>query len=813
MESLWRDVRYGFRSLARAPGLTAVMVATIALGIGANTAIFSVTNAVLFRPLPAREAERLVIPLAMQGPDPFGISAIDFEEWRKQELLFDGLGVGQILSHNVTGDTEPERVAATAIDAEFLPTVCIMPILGRNFVPEETRGSATALVVILSHGIWQRRFGGDPHVLGRILRLDGRDHAVVGVMPPDFDLPLRSQLWTPFSLDTVPTELRGSKRLTAIARVRAGVSLDQAEKRLQSIALQLAEEYPASHAGWSVRLISLRASLLDDFEGRVRTGLVALLGAVAFLLVIACANLGNLLLGRALGREQEMAVRLALGAPRSRLVRQLATECALPLVAGALLGLLLAFWVTPLLVQFSPIRTSAFSSHLLDVALDPRVLLFTVGATVITGLLFTVGPAWRASRTDKVGSLNWKAARITLGPGTRRIMNFAVIGQVALTLALLTAAGIMSRSLAHLQQMPLGFQPAGALTMQLSLTPAQYPQYPQRLAFFEQLLERVRHLPGVRAAGLSTNVPLTPNSWDSRYECEGRPASSASELLITADRLVSAGYLEALGVPLLAGRTISPWDTAESEPVAVITETLANSCWPGQDPIGKRVRRISSGLPTHWMTVVGMVKSVREDRGALRRDRPVWYLPLAQTPNTRHAYLVIRSETDAGSQAANIRREIWSVDPLLPVSGPHPLESYLHELVHPDRFAAFVMLSFALAGLSLAALGIFGLLSYVTTQRTREIGIRMAFGARRGQVLGMVVRHGLGLACMGIGLGVAAAWLVSRYLSTFVQDSQGVSWLAGIGALFALVTVALLATAIPAYHAARVDPLVALRHK
>jgi putative ABC transport system permease protein len=557
----------------------------------------------------------------------------------------------------------------------------------------------------------------------------------------------------------------------------------------------------------------IRLVLLDDFQGQVRAGLLAVLAAVAFLLLIACSNLANLLLGRSLGRGQEIAVRMALGAGGSRLVRQLLTEAALLAAAGGLAGILLAAWATPLLLRLSPIRTSAFSSHLLNIAFDGRVLLFALAVTGATGVLFALAPALRVARADLGGYLKEKTARGSLSTGTRRLMDVSVVAQVALTLVLLTAAGIMIRSFGRLQRLEMGFQPAKTMTLEVNLAPGQYPDYAQRGIFVEQLLERVRRLPGVQAAGVTTNTPLSHNAWDAAFECEGRPRSSASEVLLTADRLVSPGYLETIGVTMLRGRTLSPQDTAASQPVAVITESLAETCWPGQDPIGKRVRRISRVLPNHWMTVVGLARDVREDRNAFRRGRPAWYLPFVQTASARPIHLVVRAERDPLALANDIRREVWALDANQPISAPLPLDASVTELVHPDRFAAFVMLFLALVGMLLATIGIFGLVSYVTGQRTREIGIRMAFGAQRADILKMILRQGLGLVLVGVALGGAAAAAVSKLLASFVFDPQrgDLSTIAGVALV--LAAVALAACWIPARRATRVDPMVALRYE
>jgi predicted permease len=491
----------------------------------------------------------------------------------------------------------------------------------------------------------------------------------------------------------------------------------------------------------------------------------------------------------------------------------LLTDWGVLRAGGAVAGALVAAWATPLLLRFSPIRTSALSGHLLDATFDARVLFFSLGVTLVTGLLFALAPALRVSRADVGQFLREKSSRGSLGGGTRRLMDVSVVAQMALTLALLTAAGMMIRSFTRLTQLDLGFRTARVMTLELNLSPAQYPHYAQRVAFVEALLERVRRLGGVEAAGVTTNTPLSHNAWDARFECEGRPAASASEVPLTADRLVTPGYIETIGVTLLRGRSITAHDTPETEPVAVASESLASFCWPGQEPLGRRVRRVSRVLPSHWMKVVGIVRDVREDRNAFRRSRPTWYLPLAQTPSPRPLFLVVRATGDSLRLGNDIRREVWALDPNQPISAPRPLDAQIVELVHPDRFAAGVMVCFALAGLFLAALGVFGLVSCVTAQRTKEIGIRIAFGAQRGDILKMVLGQGLRLALAGAVLGAAAAAGVARLLASFIFEPKPADpfTIGGVAAL--LVGVALAACAWPALRATRVDPLDILRYE
>ena len=812
METLWQDLRYGARQLLRNSGFTVVVVAVLALGIGANTAMFSVVNAFLLRPLPMREPDRVVQLITLQGTDPVSVSAIDYMVWKTSAKSFENVTLGYPDSRTLTGGGEPLRLSTGLVLADFFSTLGVEPRLGRSFRPEESQG-APAHVALISYGLWQERFGGDPNVLGRTLVLDDEGYEVVGVAAAGFDLPFQSQVWMPFSLDLLTEPQRSIRSYFGVARLKPGVSLAAAEQEVRVIAKRLEAERPSSHAGWSASLVPVRRFLLDDIPGNVHRGLVTLLAAVGFLLLIASANLANLLLGRALGRSHEVAVRLALGASRGRLLRQLLVETSVVLALGAGTGVLLAVWATPLLVEFSPVETLALRDHLFSIPFDTRVLAFTLGVTVLTGLLVGLLPALHASRPNLQQFLNQKADLGSLRARARRLMETTVVLQVALTFTLLAATVMTVQGFARLLQMPLGFRPEGVLSLEMSLPATRYAEPSRRALFAEQLTERARALTEVRAAGISTNAPLSHNYWDARFECEGRPPASESEVLLTADRLVTPGYLEALGVTLLRGRLIAAEDRADSQPVVVVSEALAQVCWPGQDALGKRVRRVSRVFGTITMTVVGLVADVKEDRSAFRRDRPVWYVPYAQLPDSRPFYLLVRTEGEPAALAAQLRREVWALDSNLSVAGIQPLNAYPASLIRPERFSALVMFFFAGMGLMLASVGIFGLLSYVASQRTREIGVRMALGARPSDILRLVVGQGMRLALAGFLLGLVGAVGAMRVVARFVYGAQGMDAVSLLAAAVVLAGVALLACYLPARRAARVDPMVALRYE
>jgi putative ABC transport system permease protein len=823
MQTLWQDLRYGARMLMKKPGFTLIAAFTLALGIGANTAIFSAVNALLLRPLPVEGMDRLVFGFALrEGFDPFGTSLLEYSAYRERSRVFAQSGVGRQQAFNLIGRNEPERLQGAAVMAEYLNTLGVKPIIGRGFTAEEDQPGGPA-VAILGYGLWQRRFGADDRIIGEQLNLDGRNTTVVGVMPPGFDMPMSAEIWTPLQINisSLPLEAQARHNHEMIARLGPGISLERADAELKAVARSLEEEHPQFARGWSYKVIPLRQQLIDDLAGRTRNSLFALLAAVAFLLLICCANVANLLLARGVSREREMAIRSALGAGRSRIVRQLLTESLLLAALGAVIGLLLAYWLVPLLGALSPIQALSLSAFLNDIRIDARVLAFTLFISMLTGALFGLAPALRTGAAGRSMLLIRQGEQRSGGVTGRRLGGALVVGQIAVAMTLLIGGALMARSFQRLQQVDLGFRPEKLLTMQMALSSPKYQQHRPRVAFIEQVLERVRNLPGGASAGVTTNIPLSHSSLDSIFTVEGRPPVNPGEVAMTSSRLVSPGYLETLGVTLVSGRLIKEQDRAGGAPVVVISEELARQAWPGEDPIGKRVRAGRFDQTDRpWLTVVGVVKDVKEDRFNFRINRPAWYISYFEYGqyqfSTRLAAqidLVVKAGDDPASLAASIRRAIRSVDPDQPVSQALTMKEHLADALVAERFGAVLMGSLAFMGLTLAALGLYGVMAYSVSQRAGEFGLRMALGAHPGDIFKLVTAEGVKLIVAGLGIGLTGALAVTRFLSGTLYEVSPTDPITFAFISLALAVVALAACYLPARRATKVDPMVALRRE
>jgi putative ABC transport system permease protein len=822
IDTLVQDLRYGARMLRKNPGFTMTAVITLALGIGANTAIFSAVNALLFRTLPVEGIDRLVFGFSLrEGFDPFGTSLLEYAAYRERGYVFAQSGVGRQQFFNLIGRNEPERLQGAAVMAEFLNTLGVKPIFGRSFTTEEDRPGGPA-VAILGYGLWRRRFGGDGRVIGAHLNLDGRDATVVGVMPPGFDMPLSAEIWTPLQIDirSLPLEAQARHDHEMVARLEQDVSVERADAELKAVARSLEEEHPQFARGWSYGVVPLRQQLIGDLAGRTRKSLFALLAAVAFILLICCANVANLLLARGVSREREMAIRWALGASRGRIVRQLLTESVLLASLGGMTGLLLAYWLVPFLGALSPIQAVSLSAFLNDIRIDARVLAFTLFASALTGALFGLAPALRAAVAGRSMTLIRQGEQRTGGVAGRRLRGALVVGQIAVAVTLLIGGALMAQSFRRLQQVELGFRPEKLLTMQMALSSAKYQEHRQRVAFIERVLEQVEGLPGVVSAGITTNIPLAYSSVDSIFTVEGRPPANPGEVAITASRLVSPGYLETLGVTLVKGRLITEQDRAGGAPVVVISEELARQAWPGEDPIGKRVRAGRFDQTDRpWLTVVGIVKDVKEDRFNFRIHRPVWYIPYFEYSQYQFVPaglatqidLIVKANDDPANLAASIRRAVGSADPDQPVSQMMTMKEQLADALVAERFGAVSMGSLAVLGLTLAALGLYGVMAYSVSQRTGEFGLRMALGARPGEIFKLVTVAGVRLIVAGLGLGLAGALAVTRFLSGTLYGVSPTDPATFTVISFALAVVALAACYLPARRATKVDPMIALR--
>jgi putative ABC transport system permease protein len=819
MDDLFRDLRYGWRMLRARPGFALVAVLTLALGVGANTAIFSAVNALLLRPLPIADVDRVVFGMALRERfDPFGTSVLDYELYRDQARSFASVGLASQRQFNLVGGADPERLNGAAVTASYLATLGVQPELGRLFAGDEDRPGGPAVAVV-SHDLWHRRFGGDPSVIGRTLDLAGRPHSIVGVLPPGFDVPYAAEVWIPMQVafESLPLADRAANGYDLVARLKAGVRMRDADAELKALARRLEQEHPHIRRGWSYGIVPLRQALLADIDGRAKRSLGILGVAVGFLLLICCANVASLLLARGVAREGEIAIRRSLGAAQGRLVRQLLTESLLLALLGGAAGVLFACWARPLLAALNPIQASGLGSVLTDFRIDARVLAFSLAVTLLTGAMCGLLPAWKIARsTGLISVLRQRDHRAASGGGGRRVLGALVVAEVAIAAALLVGGGLLLRSFQRLQDVDLGFRPDGLLMIELPLSPTRYPTLPKRARFVEEVLSRVGTLPQVVAAGTTTNVPMQRGTTlDSIFEVEGRPNTDPSQVPITAHRLVSPGYPATLGVKLVAGRLLDESDREGSLPVAVVSEELVRQAWPSEDAIGKRVRRVRAGERGPWMTVVGVVRDAKEDRFNFRVRRPVWYLPYAQQafapPVELPLVLVVRTNGDPMGVAAAVRTAVRAVDADQPVGSVMPLREQLADVLVAERFSAVLIATLAAAGLLLAALGLYGVMAYTVGQRTGEIGLRMALGARPADVLRLVVGQGFGLVAAGLLLGIAGAWTLTRLLSSALYEVSPSDPATFAAVALVLAASALLACWLPARRAARIDPMSALR--
>ena len=799
MESLCQDLRYGLRGLAKNPGFTLVAVLTLALGIGANSAIFSVVNAVLLRPLPYREPERIVT--ALRGGW-FPIAPANFLDWRAQQSAFEQIGAAQAWGPTLTGRERPEQVGALQVTSDLFSVLGVSPALGRTFLPGEDQPGA-GKVVVLSHHLWQRRFGGDPALVGQTITLNGDGYTVVGVMPAGFQFApfwvTNAELFAPLNLGPRAGD-RAGQSLRVFARLKEGVTREQAQAEMNAISRRLEQQYPETNKNSDIRIDPLH----EKVAGKVRPALLVLLGAVSFVLLIACANVANLLLARSAARRKEIAVRAALGAGRVRLIRQLLTESMLLGLAGGGLGLLLAGWGINLLVALSPANLPRVET----ISLDLRVAGFTLAVALATGLIFGLAPALQASKLDLNEALKEGGRGSTEGLRRNRVRGALVVAEVALALVLLIGAGLMIRSFRRLQAVDAGFDPRRVLTLTVQTSGPKYATGAQRAAFFDQLLPRLAALPGVASASAINHLPLAGDTWTLGFAVEGRPAPAPGERQGAVYRIVRPGYFRTMGMTVLNGRDFTDQDRAGAPGVAMINETFARSVWPNEDPIGKRIRVNDDG--PNPREVIGVVKDAKQSEWTADARREV-YLSHLQTPTPSYLTLVLRAAGEPLGLAAAVQREVWSIDQDLPVAKVASLEQVVADAVGQPRFNLLLLNLFAAVALALAAVGIYGVMAYSVAQRTHEIGIRLALGARAGDVLKLVVGQGLILTLIGLAIGLGAAFGLTRLMESLLYGVSATDPATFIAIPLLLAGVALFASYLPARRAMKVDPMTALR--
>jgi len=812
-ETLAQDIRYGARMLAKHKAFTSIAVITLALGIGANTAIFSVVNELLLRPLPYGNAERIVTvwEVTPGGRHQNTTSRANFRAWRAQNSSFEHIAAFTDQRLNLTGSGEPEELSVQFTTPEFFKILGVEPILGRTFLPEDDKGDSPP-VAVLSYGLWQRRFGGQTNLVGQPITLSGIKFTVIGVMPPSFQFHIKqrsgtgrpAELWTILPMPVGGAENERGRFLGAVARLKDGVNVDQAAADVRTIEARLSEETPEFNKNYSAEVLPLR----EQFFGNVRRPLLLMLGAVGFVLLIACANVANLLLSLATSREKEIALRAALGARRTRIVRQLLTESLLLALFGSVLGLGFAWLGIKALVAISPRDLVSFQG----VGLNFTVLAWTLGVSILTGIIFGLAPALHISRLNLNDSLkDGGKSESGQASGSRRLRNALVVSEIALAVVLLASAGLLIRSFVRLQQVDRGFATDNILTMVIRLPEARYPQDPQLVQFFSQALERVRQLPTVRSAGMVNFLPLYGGlGSNTGFKILGQPEPPPGQGPGTDVRVADSGYFNALGIPLLRGRNFSDSEQREAKRVILINEALARKHFPNQDPIGQRLDVGMFEKPTP-AEIIGVVGNVRYD-SLIDEAPPAVYFP---HPDLAYPFmtLVVRTDGDPAAIAPAVQREIRSLDPNQPVSDVRTMDQVMSEWVARSRFNTLLLGLFAGLATLLSAVGIFGVMNYSVALRTRELGLRLAVGAQPRQVLLLVLKQGLVLTIVGVVLGLAAAFALTRLLSGLLFGVAAVDVTTFTTISLFLVVVSLLACYLPARRAMRIDPLSALRYE
>ncbi|MGC2466468.1 MAG: ABC transporter permease [Candidatus Acidiferrum sp.] len=808
MSKLLQDVRYAFRLLAKNPGFTAIAILTLALGIGANTAIFSVVNGVLLRPLPFRDPSRLVLIAEKSSFPVISTSYENYMDWRDQSHSFESMEATRGGAITLTGAGEPERLNVQMATAGLFPMLGINPHIGRTFLPEEDRAGG-APVVLLSYGLWQRRFGGSQDIIGKAINLDSQPYTVVGVLPSGFQILQPADVFLPFMpwARTLPDDRNWHPGIIPLARLKPGVSRAQARAEMVGITKRLEQQYPDYNTGTSADVVGLQ----DQIVRNSRPALLLLLGAVSFVLLIACVNVANLLLARAASRGREVAIRAALGAGRGRIVRQLLTESVLLSLAGGLLGVLMAS------AALGPLLKLAAGSvpQGAPIGLDPSVLAFTAGVSLFTGVLFGIMPAMRTAKLDLRKALNEGSRGATAGPGQHRLRGALVVMEIALAMLLLVGSGLLLRSFSRLQEVPPGFQPDHLLVADIPLSQTTYAKPEDRYQFFDRLVERAKSLPGVRSAAAASFLPVSGGGSIIHFNITGRPPKSPHEFVAAGYRTITPNYLETLGVPLLQGRLFTQADNEKAPAVVVINATMVHTFFPNENPLGKRLQL--GALPEQevpTMEIVGVVGDVRPGLGI--DPQAEMYLPYRQADLVLPVFqlsLVMRTAGDPVLQTSALRSALAQIDPNQPLVKVRTMEENMATTVAQPRFRAWLIGIFAMLALVLAGVGVYGVMSYAVTQRTSEIGLRVTMGAQPQDVFHIIVGEGLRLSLLGVGIGLVTALALTRLLQSFLFGISAYDPLTFVGVSVLLTLVALAASFFPARRATRVDPLVALRYE
>lgn len=821
MQTLWQDLRYGLRTMARSPGFTAVAILTLALGIGSNTAIFSVANAVLLRPLPFYEPDRLMQvwhtppQTSFPGIPTFAVSPANFLDWRSQNQTFEDMAAYGFGRYTFTGTGHPEAIRMVAATNGLFSILRAKPQLGRVFISGEGEPGRDH-EVILSSGLWRNRFAANPDIVGKNIELNGQAFTVVGIMEPGFEFPIssdpddRPQMWKPLAWSDQQRAIREDHNFGVIARLKPGVTLKQAQADLDSISNRLAQTYPKDNKGWGAIAVPMRQDLVGD----VRPALLILLGAVAFVLLIACANVANLAMSKALSQRKEVAVRAALGASRRRLLQQALTESLLLALAGGALGLLFAHYGVVLIVDFLAGRLPRSN----EIALDSWVLTFTLAISLLSGFAAGLLPALRMAKADLNAALKQGLGRTASNSGGNRTRNVLVVSEVALSLMLLVSAGLMIRSLWTLRHINPGFDPNNVVTMEVSVPTGKFTEPTQQIAFFNRVLAGVSAQPGVQSAGLIDSLPLSDNGSHQPVSVEGQPKLPMADLPEVDVRLTSPGYMSVMRIPLLRGRDLNDSDAAGRPGAVLISQSMAKQFWPNEDPIGKRLTLYF--FPNVTREVVGVVADVKLNAMNETRPAATLYAPLAQMTaaageewSSFGMNLTVRTKSDPSKVVAAITNSVREIDPEVPLLNVRTMGDSVSASLLPEHFTMLLLVAFAGLALLLAVIGIYSVMSYSVSRRTNEIGIRVALGATPSDVLHLVIRQGMTLAILGSAIGIAGALALSRLMATLLYGVQPTDPATFIVVAIVLTLVALAACYVPARRAMRVDPIIAVRYE
>ncbi len=806
MNNLRNDIRYALRNLSKRPGFTLIAVVTLALGIGANTAIFSAVNALLLKPLPFPQLDRVVAvwdKLPSRGVLHNEVAMANYIDWRAQNQSFEQLALYSWWSANVTGGDTPERIQGFLVTANFLDAIGIKPIMGRNFYPEENQPGKDG-VAIITHSLWQRRFGGDPNIINKTITINTIARTIIGVMPERFNFPKGAEIYAPIPLRPELMSNRTNHSYYVIGRLKPGVAIESAQAEIDNITGRLAQQFPESNTGWGATVFPIVADVVRLYD----TALWVMMGAVGFVLLIACANVANLMLARASGRQKEIALRAALGASRWRIIRQLLTESVIVALAGGALGILIGFWGIDALRAGNPGDAAKYAPGWYQLGINLPTLAFTLGLSLFSGIVFGLAPALQSSKPNLNDALK-EGSRQTSG-SSHYLRSALVVCEVALSLMLLVGAGLLGRSFLSLLKTDPGFNPDNVLTMNVMLPRAKYREGPQRNAFYNDLVQRVKAYPGVESAAAVNYLPLGGANSSDDYLVEGVPEPAAGQENVGRYRVCTPDYFRTMGISILKGRGFTEQDKAGATPVVIVNETLARKHWPQGDAIGKRIRFYGPLDRAPWMEIVGVIQDVRHELNL--PVTPEYYLPYAQDA-WPGMVLVARTTVEPDSLAAALRQQVWAIDKDQPVFDILTMREVRSMSVALYSFSSVMLGIFAAVALLLASVGIYGVMAFAVTQRTQEIGIRMALGARALDVLKLVVKHGMKLALLGMVIGLAGSWALTRFLEKMLVDVKPTDLLTFSVVSAFLLAAAFVACYVPARRATKVDPLQALRYE